>query len=120
MDDRELLELAAKAVGYEGRYIFRAGGSKGSGWPYDIVGFERVGGAMWNPLTNDGDALRLAIALPSCIVIDGEMKWCGVHMPGERGKYDFSEGFEGDPAAATRRAIVRAAAAIGEALKNNP
>jgi hypothetical protein len=67
----------------------------------------------WNPLTDDGDALRLAVKIPACIVVDNEMKWCGVHFHGERGKYEFVEHFGNDPAAATRRAIVRAAAEIG-------
>ena len=119
MTDRELLELAAKANGIVGEWVegygsgdyYYQGNSDGIYYEHSLGGY-----SVWNPLTDDGDALRLAVALPSCIVIDGEMKWCGVHMPGERGKYDFGEGFEGDPAAATRRAIVRAAAAIGKAM----
>lgn len=64
----------------------------------------------WNPLTDDGDALRLAVKLD--ISVFG-------HFP-----LDAVAAFEGrriiekknpvDPMLATRRAIVRAAAAIGE------
>lgn len=48
MTDRELLELAAKAAGYIITY--------GS---YGYREFLCRGGVEWNPLTNDGDALRL-------------------------------------------------------------
>ena len=48
--DRELLELAAKAAGYE--YAKHGG--------YIVV--DGIPG-NWNPLTDDGDALRLAVKL---------------------------------------------------------
>jgi len=82
--DRELLELAAKAAGI----------------PWVEGGPSRMGWAGWNPLTDDGDALRLAVKLN----IDAG-------KPGMRLSVDWREGE--DPYAATRRAIVRAAAAIG-------
>lgn len=111
--DRELLELAAKAAGMKladevDSYI---PGSRAM-W---VVG---PGGrdAVWNPLNDDGDALRLALAIPACIVIDNDMGWCGVHLKGARGKYDLVEQFGNDKKAATRRAIVRAAAEIGKAM----
>lgn len=56
MTDRELLELAAKAAGIEGQYAFLHyfdGEEDGICSP----GNHRV----WNPLTDDGDALRLAM-----------------------------------------------------------
>ena len=111
MIDRELLELAAKAAGHKLRWVE-------DGWGVDrpriVVGHSL---ARWNPLEDDGDALRLAVAIPACIVIDNDMMLCGVHLNGNRGKYDIGQVFVGlDPAAATRRAIVRAAAAIGSAL----
>lgn len=62
----------------------------------------------WNPLDDDGDALRLAVKLlfeidmgRGCIVIR--------HATGIK----ILEAFNNDPYAATRRAIVRAAAEIG-------
>lgn len=56
--DRELLELAAKAAGYE--Y------AKHGGY---IVVFGIPGN--WNPLSDDGDALRLAVKLEKADKISG-------------------------------------------------
>ena len=104
MNDRELLEMAAKAAGITG--ITRDGGielSKDHAKPpYDW--------RMWNPLTDDGDALRLAVALRMDIRIYGtdvRVFCCGVTVL--EGPPDFY--------AATRRAIVRAAAEIGREMK---
>ena len=104
--DRELLELAAKAAGVD--------------WIKDCVwienGFysplakhERI---AWNPLIDDGDALRLAVKFlfeidmgRGCIAIR--------HATGIK----VLEAFNHDPYAATRRAIVRAAAEIGRGME---
>ncbi|HHN0559932.1 TPA: hypothetical protein ACRNVW_001856 [Pseudomonas aeruginosa] len=56
MNDRELLELAARAAGY--KLI----------WSYDnhccwINEMRHDLDVTWNPLTDDGDALRLAVLL---------------------------------------------------------
>jgi hypothetical protein len=112
MTDREYLELAAKAAGiFDLRFD-----SKGSA--YRNVHVE------WNPLTDDGDALRLFCALPwMCI----ETSNLAVTVR-ERGKPDepsrvylmwteWLDKHQGDLAAATRRAIVRAAAEIGRQMK---
>lgn len=97
MTDRELLELAAKAAGIEpASYMGRD-----VGW---YVPGRGVG--SWSPLTDDGDALRLAVKLK--IQITPEYVFQG---PWEGG------GFLRDPYAATRRAIVRAAAEIGKAMQ---
>lgn len=102
MTDRELLELAAKANGH----VFVDGES----WDED---------AGWNPLTDDGDALRLAVKLQ--MVVDSDWNG-GANAETHRISFDYPEfGFqEGsgrpDPYAATRRAIVRAAAEIGRTL----
>jgi hypothetical protein len=100
MTDRELLELAAKAAGIRINH-----------WVYDdLDGSPAVleTGEVWNPLTDDGDALRLAVKLlfeidmgRGCIVIR--------HSVG----FKILEAFNHDPYAATRRAIVRGAAEIG-------
>ena len=99
MDDRTLLERAAKAAGYDAKWR--------NHFYEPFRGFE-VNGSSWNPLTDDGDALRLAVKLR--LTIDHKEEcvnvWDGC----------FGTGFipnEGDPYAATRRAIVRAAAEIG-------
>ena len=111
MEDRELLEMAAKAAGYQVDTGFADcplifGEDAGHDGPRE-----------WNPLEDDGDALRLAAVIPACVVIDGDMKWCGVHLHGSRGKYDLVEPMGDDPCAATRRAIVRAAAEIGKKME---
>ena len=104
MNDRELLELAAKAAGIE--------------WPQKISGFEMQyeGRRAWNPLTDDGDALRLAVGLRMMLddITKGYMAGHIVSVAvGEQGAHSCYEPREPDPYAATRRAIVRAAAEIG-------
>jgi hypothetical protein len=110
MTDRELLELAAKAAGIEIDKSEFNGGGRGN------TGFDTLGNAVldwhnyktWNPLTDDGDALRLAVKLRMQILIgDGGM--CHASS-GENGEV-FSI-YGKDLEAATRRAIVRAAAEI--------
>ena len=53
MTDRELLELAAKAIGMDIEFFGDENG-------FDCVTDEQE---YWNPLTDDGDALRLAVKL---------------------------------------------------------
>ena len=68
----------------------------------------------WAPLASDGDALRLAVKLNiviwECAQYDRAM--AEVRYGAARGEYWEPVG--GDPHAATRRAIVRAAAEIGK------
>ncbi len=95
--DRELLELAAKAAGIDF-------GHKRS-TPTTPSLYLGPSHGWWNPLTDDGDALRLAVALE--IQGIGEPVWVmGMTSIGD---------YERDPYAATRRAIVRAAAEIEKA-----
>lgn len=106
MTDRELLELAAKAAMVEFDFCrLELGGCqvrKGltSGW--------------WNPLTDDGDALRLAVRLRMRVNVAGAMT--AVVYYTELGADSVEVLFGSDMAAATRRAIVRAAAEIGRTL----
>jgi hypothetical protein len=104
MTDRELLELAAKAVGYE--YSETGGGSRHDPKPGIIQPYVR-----WNPLTDDGDALRLAVKLGLFIQINSgsatAWKWRGENW------YEQASDNADDMSATTRRAIVRAAAEIG-------
>lgn len=92
MSDRELLELAAKAAG------------NGAGWhshdPFHLYPMRLPDGGNWNPLDDDGDALRLAVRLGILLRTDfpqllGELLDSGME------RY-----------AATRRAITRIAAEI--------
>lgn len=86
MNDRELLERAAKAAGY-------------------VAVPNQIGDKYWgdwSPLTDDSDALRLAV---KCNLLQSALlSSCLSSEP------------DGDPYAATRRAIVRAAAALGDKL----
>ena len=110
MTDKELLELAAKAAGIE------------------IIGFGEVfwvpeGEELqrpWNPLIDDGDALRLAVKLRIDVMTDCPNSVC-IEVP--VGKKDNwitectkDDSFE-NVLIATRRAIVRAAAEIGRSMK---
>lgn len=138
MSDRELLEMAAKGAGLQ---IF--------GWvdSYDVsrgdplyeyagpvIGehslAEKFGvsaiyhGQPWNPLLDDGDALRLAAHLK--IRIDPEFhlpadefgyaqKFATVWLPGESGIPSLY-GFGSDPMEVMRQLIVMAAAEIGRKM----
>ena len=107
MTDRELLELAAKAA-----EICIA-------WDFDGPELATKDGRStsftWNPLTDDGDALRLAVKLR--MNLNREETW-GLTSAWCEG-LDSGFGFDhnDDPYAATRRAIVRAAAEIGKECK---
>ncbi len=101
--DVDLLMLAAKAAGIT--IDFPCGMYD----PMLVVKDEFGNYRWWNPLTEDGDALRLAVKLAL---------W--VHI----GRYDVSiegtrieECSRHDMYAATRRAIVRAAAEIGRQME---
>ena len=114
MTDRELLELAAKAAG------IRIDKSETNGGGVGNDGFCVTGDAMldwhnnirWNPLTNDGDALRLAVKTGEPFVVRSR---CVTTMGGLM--EDFDPAVSGDDLRATRRAIVRAAAEIGKAMQ---
>ena len=103
MTDKELLELAAKAAGLELDWDVPP---KSPPWVFTGEGEDRVPAYQWNPLTDDGDALRLAVKLRLTPHIDGNLTDCE----------DCTVAHLDDPYAATRRAITRAAAAIGKTL----
>lgn len=111
--DRELLELAAKAIGAKYYADRDWPGLCLSGEP-DILPFyvnSRGSGAIeWNPLANDGDALRLAVKLHMQVSVTTES--CRAETLPRLGVRVNDK----DELSATRRAIVRAAAAIGEAM----
>jgi hypothetical protein len=92
MEDRELLELAAKAAGM--KTTLWASATRGG----------RLG---WNPLDDDGDALRLAVRL-GIELFRGMRDKCVYARLGDVWEEAFVH-HGGDKAAATRRAIVRAA-----------
>ena len=116
MTDREMLELAARAAGLKefteinGRFAVRTRFTGMQDW------------SPWNPLTDDGDALRLAVQCGIEIsIVDDEpgtdgrfSRACAGYATEDdpRVRYVF-EDHKGDLFSATRRAIVRAAAEIG-------
>ena len=114
--DRALLVLAARSA----RIDIEPCTCRYEQWPFRLAGKSGVR-AHWNPLINDGDALRLAVVM-------GRMERLGVAIhivepfDGDTGPYTYvdAEKFgehtmyhHNDPFAATRRAIVEAAAEIG-------
>lgn len=118
MTDRELLELAAKAAGIVGFY--RDGDFPGIVEP--VIG---GGDVPWNPLVNDGQALRLAVQLGVELTIGHwENRTVSAHRTTFRQEFGLewpesvraSENLAAGPEAATRRAIVRVAAEIGKAM----
>ncbi|MFJ9531226.1 hypothetical protein [Herbaspirillum sp. NPDC101396] len=108
--DRELLDLAAIAAGIKTP-------GKPPNWMHPGVEIPTdFGHRWWNPLRDDGDALRLAVAIQPlsgcavlCLSIGKERTGC---------EFRFVDG--PDAAANTRRAIVVAAAEIGRGLSDKP
>lgn len=101
MTDRERLELAAKAAGIDTKRCLQ----------YEDGAFDwPVKAGRWNPLTDDGDALRLAVACG--LIVD-----CSRPSAGEPYKQHAIWRDETmSNAELTRRAIVRAAAEIGRKM----
>jgi hypothetical protein len=109
--DRELLELAAKAAGidYSHDNAHWKHEDHCAFWSYDDL---CTCGARWNPLTDDGDALRLAVK------VDIDVTQFGDFARAEGlGYLSVDEPYGDNPYAATRRAIVRAAAEIERSMK---
>jgi hypothetical protein len=122
VSDRELLEAAARAAGIVGEYIENHdGGFYYVGCTHGILIVHDDGlTQVWNPLDDDGDALRLACALKINIEHAETLtrKAHGVNCwPVGRGDCGHIEEDLSDYNAATRRAIVRAAAALAPSTK---
>jgi hypothetical protein len=109
--DRELLELAARALG-----AVRVEDVDGEEWLilHFADGTEVHG---WNSLLFSGDAFELQVKLDLCV-----SQWPR-HTPpdvmvgyrkGENDGANLTEEYGTDPVAATRRAVTRAAAEIGK------
>ena len=111
MDDRELLEMAAKAAGLEVLWNVHGSHFDRRVVPEPIEPFSKW--LAWRPLDNDGDALRLAVELRFDIAIN---LYIVDVFSGELDDFIRERCRDGDAANATRRAIVRAAAAIGRAM----
>lgn len=102
--DRILLEDAARAAGIELVWSTEP----------DLHPRRKDSYATWNPLTDDGDALRLAIALDMALDLDEHPRattpWADESM---WAPFPTTE----DKAANVRRCIVRAAAALADQQK---
>jgi hypothetical protein len=104
--DRELLEMAAKAAGYE----FVRHSECGSG--VLLAGVQDA----WRPLVDDGDCARLEAL---CGI---DVKWwhdaveaiCRRDWPCQTYAFERFSACSGDRNAARRRASIRAAAALGD------
>ena len=118
MTDRELLEAAAKAAGIGGGWDWPRGADKPTCW-------RDSSRKAWQPLHDDGDALRLAVKLKIAVhyddpdaVMAGWLRQQNVPFTIDGfGPWFWKEWLRdngADSAAATRRAIVRAAAEIGK------
>ena len=109
MTDKELLELAANAAGLNLDFD-----------SYTAINLHRPMASLgetnwfaWNPLTDDGDALRLAVKLQIIVGrYDNYVNASPLH-DGSKEVVIWNHN-EKDHYAATRRAIVRAAAEIGK------
>lgn len=109
MDDRELLEMAAKAAGIEG-LDFDYAQREGHGLYFGprlqpASGIQAMCHRYWRPLEDDGDALRLALSCPGL-----DLKW--VITEAWQAADD-----EAERAAYVRRAITETLARIGQAMQ---
>lgn len=104
MTDQELLELAAKAAGIDGWY------------EREYLSFIKRSGGPWRPLEDDGDALRLLtkLAFRELYIseIEASVSWRRGGSPHGFKCDEYASEHGGDLNVATRRAIVRAAAAL--------
>lgn len=101
--ERELLELAAKAAGYDTQHPMNARRLELNPPVYSLFVRDSEGfmHTAWDPIADNGDALRLAVQLN---LIPGYMRYSDMHTTVYEGDAKLAE---------TRLAIVRAAAEIG-------
>ncbi len=120
MTDRELLELAAKAGGYAHHEYVENSARDGR----VVTGhYDSLLEVCINPITDDGDALRLAVKLMIRVSVNRAFRLSipgcvTVEYPDRDGFYfALGEAVTNGPYAATRRAITRAAAEIGRQME---
>jgi len=107
MTDRELLELAAKAAGVEIHESDDGTMQRRPVWAMThYVQGQPYSETVWNPLGDDAQALRLAVKLNLLT------KFTFLKFMAEENDNPAQDYY-----AATRRAIVRAAAEIGKEMK---
>jgi hypothetical protein len=107
VNDRELLEMAANAAGIDHISVH----ADGMVYAHDDICSNPT---LWNPLTDDADALRLAVKL-NMSVSTGPLQVQANTISGAlRGAFFKESRIDMDPCAATRLVIVRAAAEVGK------
>lgn len=111
MDDRELLELAARATGIEPLY-WSDGQEPYSSGPGIIYGDNWI----WNPLTDSGDAFLLMVACKLNVDCSDSHPSSLAYLESDIESTYAEVPHSDDPCAATRRAIVNAAAAIAQEM----
>ena len=123
MMDKELLKFAAKAAGIKmDKSPRNGGGMHNTG--FDILGnvvLDWHNSTTWNPLTDDGDALRLVVKLRMAVNHYGEGTVVELPLHSQEGLSTnpaIVEESGTDPYAATRRAIVRAASEIAKTAEH--
>ena len=120
MTEREMLEFAAKAIGItlkpmEVKNVEFMGDDRFIGFMTDPSQWER---GWFDPLTDDGDALRLAVKLGLIVCVMLDAGFTGVYIGSDSpcGKYDIVEMHGDNEIVATRLAITKAAAEIGKRM----
>lgn len=116
MTDREMLELAAKAAAY-GPSHYEDGSWLEVRYGYTAALFFKSGhDDYWNALESSIDAFRLAVDLGLLVGAHDDESWAQWYIKPDGGWITIKEAHGEDPYAATRRAIVRAAAEIGRGI----
>ena len=122
MTDREMLELAARAVGI--RVVASVAEMHGCTDESTIYPGVMLAGVQnpWDPLTDDGDALRLKVNLH--LIVGSYSTYSSVGGTYTTGNYTVPDEITvwhhetaGDACAAERLAITRAAAEIGRQME---
>ena len=111
MNDRKLLELAAKAAGIFGEWVENS--TEGEYYQLPTSGIKTISEGrvhIWNPLTSSGDSFRLAVKIH---LFDGGLFELFLKFRLEEVRKNSSR----SDSEIARRAIVRAAAEIGRNMK---
>ena len=119
--DRELLELAAKAVGYQTGHKWNRERLEMDPPVTAMVVHDAAGELVstgWNPLDDDGQALRLAVKLRMTVINLTGLCEVMFDNNGREDAISQDDGNDGElhDDEITRRAIVRAAAEIGRSM----
>jgi hypothetical protein len=117
MTDEELLRYAAKAIGYVEPHSYRPKTNC-------LLWVGESGASAWRPFDDNAEAFDLMVALDIGVhhgwtFADENVPYanvCAQHIPS---MIEVGEIKGDDPKAATRRAIVRAAAEIGKRMEKN-